>query len=136
MLVNVCVCSWRQESWEVNSHLQLNTRGNSQTWFLETRARNLCVMGTWQEIQHNESKEGKEIRTEDNWKSGSSAGDVTDGRRRRKRDVSYLVQPCSGCSCSSPALLRAFLCTCPNVSPCRAANSTALHAQQVVCTNW
>jgi len=48
-------------------------------------------MGTWQEIQHNESKEGKEIWTEDNWKSGSSAGDVTDGRRRRKRDVSYLV---------------------------------------------
>lgn len=34
------VCFWQAESWEDNHHLQLETWGNSQTWFLETRAKN------------------------------------------------------------------------------------------------
>lgn len=72
--------SWRDE-------------GILQLGFWKKRAKNLCIMGTWQEILHNESKGWKEIWTEDNWKSRSSAGDMTDGGWRRKRDVSYLMQP-------------------------------------------
>lgn len=39
----------------------------------------LWIMGMWQEIEQNESTEERQIRIEDDWKSGIPTGDMTDG---------------------------------------------------------